>query len=163
MTLTQDITITLTPPVNLRDLGGTPVADGVVAHGFALRSDDLATINEDAADQLVHDGLRSVIDLRSRDEVFVTGRGPLLDRVVNYHHVPLLSSIREASGPSQPDAAVLAAAAPTRTMDAMPPMSDMYMALFENSAAALVSSLAIMAPRVLPRFTVQLAKTAPAH
>lgn len=143
MTLTQDFTITLTEPVNLRDLGGIPVADGVVAHGFAVRSDDLATITEQAADQLVADGLRGVIDLRSRDEVFVTGRGPLLDRTINYHHVPLLTSIGQDIAASDPEAAAVAAAAPQAA--GMPPMHELYVNMFEKSAPSLVSALAIMA------------------
>ncbi|GAA2042062.1 hypothetical protein GCM10009720_23330 [Yaniella flava] len=144
MTLTQAPTIDLSAPVNLRDLGGTPVADGVIATGFALRSDDLATITEDAADALVTEGLRSVIDLRSRDEVFITGRGPLLDRVVNYHHVPLMATIGSATTPHR-DLAAVAAAAPLRTMNDMPSMHDLYVSRFETAPGALVSALAIMA------------------
>jgi protein tyrosine/serine phosphatase len=146
MTLTDnDATITLTPPVNLRDLAGIPVADGVIANGFALRSDDLATITDDAADALLEGGLHSVIDLRTRDELLITGRGPLFDRLVNYHHIPLLSSIRDAHGQTDLDAAALAAVVPHSAMTQMPPMSEMYVRMFEHSAGALVSALAVMA------------------
>ena len=144
MTLTELPAITLSAPVNLRDLGGTSVADGVIAPGFALRSDDLATITDDAADQLVSEGLRSVIDLRSRDEVAVTGRGPLLDRAVNYHHVPLMATISAGLKPKS-DIAAVAAAAPLRSHTDLPSMHDMYVSRFEEAAGAIVTALAIMA------------------
>lgn len=143
MTLTQDLTITLTEPVNLRDLGGTRVADGVIAHGFALRSDDLATITEDAADQLIERGLRGVIDLRSTDEVFITGRGPLLDRPVAYHHVPYMRSIKDAA--SKPNTTAAIAAAAQNTTPGLPSMHDMYVSLFETVPGTIVSTLAILA------------------
>lgn len=39
MTLSTTIAPVLSQPVNLRDLGGTPVADdGVIAPGFAIRT-----------------------------------------------------------------------------------------------------------------------------
>lgn len=144
MTLTEQPVISLSAPVNLRDLGGTKVADGVIAPGFALRSDDLATITEGAADQLISDGLCSVIDLRSRDEVVITGRGPLLDRAVNYHHVPLMPSISRGLQQYADDAA-LAAADPTHKLTDLPSMHDMYVSRFENAPGAIVTTLAIMA------------------
>lgn len=145
MTLTQDVSITLTEPVNLRDLGGTPVADGVIAHGFALRSDDLATITPDAADDLVSSGLRSVIDLRSRDEVFITGRGPLLEHAVSYHHVPFMASIKDATRKPDANAAIAAAAGANRSITDMPSMHDMYVSLFETIPGTIVSTLGILA------------------
>ena len=143
--VTDDFTIKLTAPVNLRDLGGLPVADGVIADGFALRSDDLATITADAAEQLVEAGMRNVIDLRSKDEVFITGRGPLLDHAVRYHHIPLLGSIREAAGYTGPEAAAVAAAATAANVSDAPPMSTLYIHMVERSPEALVTALAVMA------------------
>jgi protein-tyrosine phosphatase len=90
-TTTTDLT--LSSPVNLRDLGGIPVAGGVVRPGFALRSDDLSTITPEDAAALVRDGLTAVIDLRSNVEVAVTGRGPLAGLPVAYHHLPLMADI----------------------------------------------------------------------
>lgn len=145
MTLTQDPTITLSEPANLRDLGGTPVADGIIAHGFALRSDDLAIITEAAAEQLVSQGLRSVIDLRSRDEIIITGRGPLLDRAVFYHHVPFMTNIRDTTAKQTDLVAIAAAAGTSRNISDMPSMHDMYVSRFESAPDAIVSALAIMA------------------
>lgn len=130
--MTQTIEIVLSKPVNLRDLGGIPVAGGVVAQGFAIRSDDLSTIPAETAEELVGGGLRSVIDLRSRNEVQVTGRGPLLDQPVSYHHVPFMSSLGNPK---------LASLEPGQ----IPDMSDFYPALFESAAAQIVSALAILA------------------
>lgn len=144
MTLLETCPLELSAPVNLRDLGGTPVADGLVADGFALRSDDLAIITDAAADELVTGGLRSVIDLRSRDEVLITGRGPLLDRAVNYHHIPFMTSIRDSLD-TRPDPAAIAATAPLRSLDELPSMHDMYVSLFENAPGAIVMGLAVMA------------------
>ncbi len=145
MTLIDAPALTLSTPVNLRDLGGTPVAGGVIAPGFAIRSDDLATITDDAADRLVQDGLRSVIDLRSRNEVHATGRGPLFDRDVTYHHVPLMTSIGDPLSTATEAAIVAAAAVPLRTLADMPPMSELYVSRFETTGRTIVSALAIMA------------------
>ena len=122
----------LSAPVNLRDLAGTPVAGGTIAPGFALRSDDLATVTDADADALVVGGLSAVIDLRSREEVRLTGRGPLFARDVAYHHLPLMTSIGLASA---------AAARPER----LPSMHELYVSRFERAAGQLVAALAIMA------------------
>lgn len=96
MTLIDDTAIALTAPANLRDLGGIPVAGGAVRSGFAIRADDLATIDADSADDLVAAGLSAIIDLRSAEEVALTGRGVFGTLPVSYHHVPFLASIGEA-------------------------------------------------------------------
>lgn len=88
----------LTPPVNLRDMGGLPVRDGVLRADVLVRSDDLATIPEDSARDLVERGLRAVIDLRSPEEVAYTGRGPLASTAVGYHHLPFLANMAQSVG-----------------------------------------------------------------
>ncbi len=124
--------IHLSEPVNLRDLGGTPVAGGTIAHGFAIRSDDLTTIPAETAEQLVAGGLTAVIDLRSRGEVLATGRGTLMDHAVMYHHVPFMADIS-------------AAGALKLEPGKMPNMADFYPAMFESAAAQIVAALAVMA------------------
>ncbi|MFC7403847.1 tyrosine-protein phosphatase [Georgenia alba] len=91
--MTTTTTVQLSAPVNLRDLGGIPIAGGVLREGFAIRVDDLSTVTEEVAATLVAGGLRSVIDLRSREEVALTGRGPLAQHPVAYHHIPLMVSL----------------------------------------------------------------------
>lgn len=130
--MTQTVELVLSTPVNLRDLGGIPVAGGVIAEGFAIRSDDLSTIPAYTAQELVDGGLRSVIDLRSRNEVQVTGRGPLLDQPVSYHHVPFMSTL------GVPKTAGL-------QPGQIPDMGEFYPGLFETAAPQIVSALAIMA------------------
>ncbi|UOQ57009.1 tyrosine-protein phosphatase [Leucobacter allii] len=123
--------LTLSAPVNLRDLGGIPVAQGVIRPGFAIRADDLSTVTEEVADALVGDGLRTVIDLRSADEVALTGRGPLGARTtVNYHHVPFLTTV--ADGAEEIDLA-------------QPNFAGMYRRMFAGAAPQIVTALAIIA------------------
>lgn len=130
--MTATIEAVLSRPANLRDLGGTAVAGGVIAAGFAIRSDDLATVTPDFATELVDGGLGAVIDLRSSDELSATGRGPLGEQPVTFHHVPLMRSISPASMPSL-------------TPGTIPPMGELYPLMFERAAGQLVSALAIMA------------------
>ncbi|WP_235562928.1 phosphate/phosphite/phosphonate ABC transporter substrate-binding protein [Microbacterium sp. Root53] len=78
-TATLDPALEKSAPVNLRDLGGTPIDGGVLRPGFAIRADDLSYVTDEVAVQLVDAGLRSIIDLRSNIETAITGRGPLAD------------------------------------------------------------------------------------
>ncbi|NWL35147.1 tyrosine-protein phosphatase [Paenarthrobacter nitroguajacolicus] len=80
-------------PVNLRDLGGLPVAGGTVRPGVLLRSDDVSVMPAAFAQQMIDDGVTSVIDLRSPEEALMTGRGPLTVPGVNYHHLALTASV----------------------------------------------------------------------
>lgn len=131
--------ILLTPPVNLRDLGGIPVLGGHVREGFAIRADDLATANTGYIDDLVSGGLRAVIDLRSRDELEITGRGPLGSQAgVSYHHVPFMASINSAAkgaGGSK---------ASEQLMD-QSRFGAMYLSMFETAAPQIVTALAVIA------------------
>ncbi|MGO2762364.1 MAG: tyrosine-protein phosphatase, partial [Microbacterium gubbeenense] len=61
MTLIDTIDLPLSAPVNLRDLGGIPVAGGSVREGFAIRADDLSIIDLETASSLVADGLTTII------------------------------------------------------------------------------------------------------
>lgn len=81
--------LTLSPLVNLRDLGGIPVTEGRVRPGALWRSDDVATIDEASAKGLADDGLATILDLRSLPETEITGRGPLDQTGVTYVHLPL--------------------------------------------------------------------------
>lgn len=46
---TSTIDIELSAPVNLRDLGGTPIEGGILREGLALRADDLSVITDEDA------------------------------------------------------------------------------------------------------------------
>jgi hypothetical protein len=129
-TTTTDIA--LSPPVNLRDLAGIPIQGGVVRHGFALRADDLSTLTPDDAAELVRDGLTAVIDLRSPAEVAVTGRGPLADHSVSYHHLPLIAHV----GDSVPGGSLVL------THEGM---GEMYVRMVHDAAPQLVTALTVIA------------------
>lgn len=134
--------IPLTPPVNLRDLGGIPILGGSVRPGFAIRADDLSSANADYIEGLVSGGLRAVIDLRSQDELGVTGRGPLGEHTaVSYHHLPLLANIGGASGDLEGSEGV---GARTRLMD-QSSYGSMYLRMFETSASQIVTAIAVIA------------------
>lgn len=119
-------------PTNVRDLGGIPVAGGVVRPGFAIRADDLSTVTEEIAADMVADGLVTIIDLRSTEEAAFTGRGPFVNHPVTYHHISFMSSLGSAM----------------RDPELWKNQQDFgtsYVSLFENAAAAIVKALAIIA------------------
>lgn len=119
-------------PVNLRDLGGTPTASGPLRSGVAIRADDLALVTPEVARDLVADGLTAIIDLRSPGEVAVTGRGPLGELAVAYHHLPLLGDVGLA----------LDADAPLITHRAM---GEMYLSIAERAAPHLATAVTLIA------------------
>lgn len=119
-------------PVNLRDLGGTPIEGGVLRDGVAIRTDDLAYVTTDVAAELVAAGLTAIIDLRSPLEVSVTGRGPLGEYPVSYHHLPLIADVGES----------MSGDAPELSHDAM---GQMYLRMVEVAAPQLVTALNVIA------------------
>ena len=127
-------TLPLSPPANLRTLGGITIPGGAIRSGFAWRADDLSTIDDASAQRLVSDGLSTVIDLRSVAETEITGRGLLGSYPINYHHVPLMASISSAVDHIDPSA-----------MWDQSRVADMYISLFEHAAPQIVAALAIVA------------------
>lgn len=141
-TVPETDAVVLSPPVNQRDLGGVTVAGGAVRSGFAIRADDLSTITEEVAASLVEGGLRAVIDLRSSDEVAVTGRGPLgRQSPVTYHHVPFIADIGAVTGDADGAPADAAKSAALH----QPAFGQLYLHLYETAAAQIVTALAIIA------------------
>lgn len=135
MTLVDSPALALSAPVNLRDLGGIPVAEGTVRAGVAIRADDLSIVTAEVAADLVQGGLRAVIDLRSTDEVAFTGRGPIGARPeVTYHHVPFMATIGDAAD----------AADPSELLD-QHRFGRMYLRMYEGAAGQIVTALAIIA------------------
>ena len=131
--MTTTLDITLSAPVNLRDLGGTPIAGGSLREGLAIRADDLSVITEADARELTAGGLASVIDLRTADEVALTGRGPLAAHSVAYHHLPLMGSV----GGGLPTA--------DEHGSAHAGMGEMYALMVETAAPQLAAALGIIA------------------
>ncbi|OAN42652.1 tyrosine-protein phosphatase [Microbacterium sp. H83] len=127
-----DPELVLSAPVNLRDLGGIPIDGGVVREGVAIRTDDLAYVTAEVASELVAAGLTAVIDLRSPLEVSVTGRGPLGEYPISYHHLPLIADVGESMDRD----------APELSHDAM---GRMYLRMVEVAAPQLVTALNVIA------------------
>ncbi|MFE6646537.1 tyrosine-protein phosphatase [Nocardioides sp. NPDC057772] len=132
MTLTDD-GLELSAPVNLRDMGGIPIAGGTLRDGLVIRADDLALADEASASRLVDGGLAAVIDLRSAGEFANTGRGPLGRMRVTYHHLPFMDAVDSSAqvpGSDLLDQSTFAA---------------MYIRMYEAAAARIVTSLAVIA------------------
>lgn len=129
---TIDPALVLSAPVNLRDLGGIPIDGGVLRAGLAIRTDDLAYVTDEVARELVDGGLTAIIDLRSPLEVSVTGRGPLGEHPVAYHHLPLIADVGQSMDGEQP----------SLTHEAM---GVMYLRMVEGAAPQLVTALNVMA------------------
>ncbi|MBB2957515.1 hypothetical protein FHX72_001652 [Pseudoclavibacter helvolus] len=147
--MTTTLDITLSAPVNLRDLGGTPIAGGTLRDGLAIRADDLSVITEEDARELSTGGLASVIDLRTADEVALTGRGPLATHAVTYHHLPLMGSVGGGIPAADEHGSAHAG------------MGEMYALMVETAAPQLATALGIIAvPPARPPSTARPAATA---
>lgn len=124
--------LTLSAPVNLRDLGGIRIAEGTLREGFAIRTDDLAYVTEEVAGELVDGGLAAIIDLRSPLEVATTGRGPFENHPVAYHHLPLIADVGDSMRRDE------------RTFG-HEAMGEMYVGMVERAAPQLVTALNVIA------------------
>ena len=79
---------------NFRDLGGYPTADGGTTKWQTLyRADGIHRISEADVARLQPLGLKTVIDLRTPDELEQHGRFPLESYEVDYHHHPVLDVV----------------------------------------------------------------------
>lgn len=129
---TIDTGLILSAPVNLRDLGGIAIDGGELRPGLAIRTDDLAYVTAEVADELLTSGLTAIIDLRSPLEVAVTGRGPLGEHPVAYHHLPLIADVGASMDREHP----------ALTHEAM---GLMYLRMVEGAAPQLVTALNVIA------------------
>jgi protein-tyrosine phosphatase len=76
---------------NFRDLGGLPTSDGrIVRRGHIFRSDVLYKLTENDMLVLQPLGIRTVIDLRSHDEVRKSAQSRLRAAGLQHFHVPIV-------------------------------------------------------------------------
>lgn len=135
MSLRQRAPFDFGPLANLRDLGGIPVRGGTVRHGTVFRADDVSTASVADAERLREQGLGTVIDLRSVDEVAHTGRGALDHDDIEYHHIPLSVEI---AAPLGPDEGLRALRAPRA-------VGEWYASLLRAEADRIVHGLRVVA------------------
>ena len=78
---------------NFRDLGGYPAADGRTTRWRTLfRADGLYRLTTDDLEVVRTLQLRTVIDLRTEQELTNSGRFPLEYHPITFHHVPVIDS-----------------------------------------------------------------------
>lgn len=86
-----DALVPLEGACNFRDLGGYPTVDGRrTRSGRLYRSDGLQELSTRDIDTLRRHRLRTVVDLRTPEEVARFGRGPLAGEPVRYEHVTVI-------------------------------------------------------------------------
>jgi protein-tyrosine phosphatase len=126
--------VPLTACFNFRDLGGLETADGRrVRSGVLFRADTLHRLTPEDLDVLRGMGLRTVIDLRTPDELDRHGRIPLADHdEVVHHHLPMVDELRT-------DDAVPDESAPSAEV-----RGDMYVRLVEQGGGAVVKALELL-------------------
>ena len=114
---------------NTRDLGGYNTSDGrITRKNRILRSDGLQSLSTSDKEALYSYGVRVIIDMRSKGEVFMGKCSMKKFKDVKYYHVPLLDHIHsESDGSDFPDS-----------------LHEMYIDLYENSKEAVCEVLRII-------------------
>ena len=125
----------LSTALNLRDVGGLPVAGGgSVRPRTLLRSGSLRQLSPaDAATLVAEFGLRTVVDLRTPEELAVDGPSNLAKAGVATAHLPLISDV---------DDAVLKAQGDT---DAVRVLAEAYQAFLDQRGEHLVTAARLVA------------------
>jgi hypothetical protein len=130
--------VPLTGAFNFRDLGGYPGREGQSTRwGVLFRSDTLHELSGADVALLSSLGLATIIDLRTSRELDRTGRGPLGELPIGFHH---LSVIQEEGGEA------MAAPAPPGEE-----LSERYLWYLESGRRSLAEALTLVAePANLP-------------
>jgi protein-tyrosine phosphatase len=93
---------------NFRDMGGYPTVDGRVTRwGRLFRADGLYRLTGDDLDRVRELGLRTVVDLRTQEELDERGTFPVNEHPVAFHHVPVITNtwvFEDAQGEDDPAA-----------------------------------------------------------
>ncbi|MFM7828318.1 MAG: tyrosine-protein phosphatase [Actinomycetota bacterium] len=78
---------------NFRDLGGYPTSSGKTTRWRTLfRADGLYRLTKSDAQKVVDLGVRTVVDLRTTNEVQTRGTFPVGEFPVNFHHLPIIDA-----------------------------------------------------------------------
>jgi protein-tyrosine phosphatase len=119
---------------NLRDLGGTPTADGrIVAPGRLYRGASMHRLEADQLEALAPLGIRTAIDLRSSEEV---DRGTFTGGAAPLRHLPIFEVGPTFSEPIEDIARTLA---------------DVYLWMLSEGAASIRTAVDLLGePRDLP-------------
>jgi len=117
---------------NCRDIGGYETVDGRrVRRGCVFRSDTLHRLTAADLERARELGIRTVIDLRSTDELTEWGRFAHADSVA-FHHLPLFEQEEPGLEPFDHD-------------DPEPPVGEMYVQMATAGRDALATSLRVIA------------------
>jgi protein-tyrosine phosphatase len=118
---------------NFRDLGGYAAADGRHTKWKTLyRADGVHRLSGDDLEAVRALGLRTVIDLRTDNEIEVRGRFPVDDHPVDWHHLPMITEIWD------PEVAKAETAAEVY-------LADRYLEMLEQGAESIRRTLALLA------------------
>lgn len=116
---------------NFRDLGGYPTSDGRTTRWRRLfRADGLNRLRDHEGEQVQALGIRTVIDLRTPDEVASHGRFPPAVAPVDYRHLPLFDVQPDWAGFGEPDAPGF--------------LADRYVEMLETGRSSVASALRIL-------------------
>ncbi|GAB3842486.1 tyrosine-protein phosphatase [Nesterenkonia populi] len=126
---------TAQPLVNIRDLGGIKVDDGVVRPGWLWRSDDPTLSPQDEIRSLADQGVTAVLDLRSTPESQASPHAAAEALGMRAHHLPL------AEAAVNPMALVKAAPSMKSPRD----VGRWYASLVRSHSQEVVQGLSVMA------------------
>ena len=123
---------------NFRDLGGYPGLDGRLTRwGRLFRSDALHELTDADVARLRAMGLRTVVDLRTERELHSSGRGPLGQEPVSFHHLAVVQE--GVRGTVTADAEALAAPAPPGD-----DLAERYLWYLDVGRGSLVEALTLL-------------------
>jgi protein-tyrosine phosphatase len=118
---------------NFRDLGGYIGADGRTTRWQVLyRADGVHRLGGADLEAVRELGLRTVIDLRTNEEIELRGRFPVDDHPVDWHHLPMIRRIWDRD--------VVEAETKVEAY-----LADRYLDMLEDGASTIVRTLGLLA------------------